>query len=739
MTRGRCAHACGVICLRCACRDLPARFPRFDENTWRFTLAKGKKKQVVKPRRIVSGAVGGPSTGAGLNYEINYALMRALQLLPQVLSFPVRNPFVQVEPRAVGQGAVTRWDLGFEGPNELAEAKLNPTKQDLSEWIARSAEQASSGNTKFLLVYSKSTGRRLIALEQMMRIAGEVGSDKEKFTALVELEEVSDSVSLLAELGENPQELLRRMKLEHVPDHVLDEQINFCCTVLAGPERGKRLRDLLFTRIAEAVPSRATLYVRDLIQAARNDGIQLSATSSIDIPGLPKEIRDTILLLNECPVPIPVEVLGEAVATTPRALFNQLESAGLSDVVVVAADKWKLAPLPVPTPHADGELCARALKAILAFIEVRKYETGGREQVHNAVALARICATTHPEALARMFIALDKPLKCWGDKHLVLDVAELAITAARRVRSRGRAEAEGEAQAMICGKSWALQRIGRLEEAKIAAEISLRLGEEIGWDRNTAYCEKCIGRLFRIMGEATSEPIKKAEFLTASVEHLETAIARFTMSPEFGAQHPEVGDCYSLLGRTYLVSGNGMKAAESVRKATALLSPTDGKDYLDLCILRGELLEPGDRDAAEAHYSEVVDQHCLGDFERSEISARAHFRRAINRAAMGKKTLAMRDFEKAEELWDQLGESENAAQAAWERNQRLGDAITGPALRLLSQESFRLRVSALRVHQDRLAQLSGKRVARRAEPGTEYWLQLIKDARMRVAVEFVQW
>ena len=105
-----------------------------------------------------------------------------------------------------------------------------------------------------------------------------------------------------------------------------------------------------------------------------------------------------------------------------------------------------------------------------------------------------------------MFITIDKPLKAWGDKHLVLDVAELVIGCARRVPSRGRAEVEGEAQAMICGKSWALQRIGRLDEARIAAEKSLELGEDIGWDRNTAYCEKCIGRLYRIMAEEASDP-----------------------------------------------------------------------------------------------------------------------------------------------------------------------------------------------------------------------------------------
>jgi len=48
---------------------------------------------------VVSGAVSGPSTGAGLNYQINYALLRVLRLFPEVLSFPIRNPFIRIEPR----------------------------------------------------------------------------------------------------------------------------------------------------------------------------------------------------------------------------------------------------------------------------------------------------------------------------------------------------------------------------------------------------------------------------------------------------------------------------------------------------------------------------------------------------------------------------------------------------------------------------------------------------------------
>jgi tetratricopeptide (TPR) repeat protein len=700
-------------------------------------MAGTRRKGSSKRASIVSGAVGGPSTGAGLNYQINYALLRLLQIFPEVLSFPARNPAIRLEPRELDGATVTRWDAGFENPREVAEVKLNPTMEDLDQWVERSRAHGGHDGGKFVLVYSKGSVRRLVALNHLIRVAHESGSDAAKFKALIELEDIRDADAFLSNLGPEPQTLLAKMKLLHLPDQVLDGQIDFCCAVLAGQEYGRRLRDMLFARIAEAIPLRATLPVRDLIKTAIDDGIHLNSTPEVDVPGLPDEIRDAVLLLNKCPVSVPVEILANAVGSTTEALSGLLEHA--RGAVLAGEGEWKLAPLPVALPHAPGDLCARGLKAVLSFIDKNRYHDKGRNQVHNAIALARICAHVHPESVARVFITIDKPLKAWGDKHLVLDVAELVIGCARRVPSRGRAEVEGEAQAMICGKSWALQRIGRLDEARIAAEKSLKLGEDIGWDRNTAYCEKCVGRLYRIMAEEASDPEKKRELLDSSRTRLETAIARFSLSPEFGPSHPEIGDCYSLLGRTYLVAQNIKSAWECVGKAGRLLSQNDGKDYLDLRILEGELLERRDREAAESCYSDVLKHEFVGDAERSEIAARAYLRRAKNRTAMGKDELAARDFSKAEELWTRLGEPVNAAVAAWDRL-KMQKALPASALGLLLKEqSLPVRVEVIREHQRRLEPFSGKRIARRSEPGVEYWQQLIKLAREKVAVQDTQW
>src|SRR5260370_13716736 len=287
----------------------------------------------------------------------------------------------------------------------------------------------------------------MVAISNLLRIAREVPSDAAKFLALVDLEEIPDAEGFLSQLGHNPQEVSVRFKVLHPLDHVLDSQLDFLCATLSGREQGKGRRDMVVGGSAAGIPDRATLQVRDLIKLAIDAGIHLHSAPEVDVPGLRTEIKEAMLLLNRCGVPVPVPILANAVGSTPEVLNELLEHA--RGAVLVADGKWKLAPLPVPLPHASGDLCARGLKAILSFIDTNRYHDEGRQQVHNAVALARICASARPDAVARMFITIDKPLKAWGDKHLVLDAAELVIGCARRAPSRGRPEAQGKAQPLI--------------------------------------------------------------------------------------------------------------------------------------------------------------------------------------------------------------------------------------------------------------------------------------------------
>jgi cytochrome c-type biogenesis protein CcmH/NrfG len=52
------------------------------------------------------------------------------------------------------------------------------------------------------------------------------------------------------------------------------------------------------------------------------------------------------------------------------------------------------------------------------------------------------------------------------------------------------------------------------------------------------------------------------------------------MMTDFGEDHPEVGDCYSLLGRTHLFSGRLKEAKMAYRHAERLILDEHSKEYL---------------------------------------------------------------------------------------------------------------------------------------------------------------
>jgi tetratricopeptide (TPR) repeat protein len=697
------------------------------------------RKRTAKP--VVSGATGGPATTAGLIYQVNVTVGRILRLCMDLASSPVANPSVQLEARALsGSGDATRWDLGFALTGELAEIKLNPGKQDLSEWIIRARRQAESANaTQFLFIYGSLRGRRLVSLKHLIRIAVEAGTDQAKFDELVELEDIPETQGLLQELGPEARALLLQMKLVELGESSLSNEIDLFCKELVGPAKSREFRDFLFARVIDGIPHRGTIHVRELVEelvATRE--IQLIPMPRIIMQGLDREVRDALLLLSICPSPLPEAVLASAVGVSAWALKESLSSANVRRCVALENDKWRLLPSPTQIPKADAVLSGQALRALLIFISEHKYQLAGREQVRNALTLAQACMHEDPREVARMFIYLDKPLKGIGDKFLVLRAAEMAISAAKRANPRDKPEAQGEAHAMICGKSWALQRTGHLSEALIVARDSRDLGCAIQWDRNTAYCEKCIGRLYRLQAEQTNDTEQKATLIKESVAHLQEAIRLFSELSDFGPEHPEVGDCYSLLGRTWFAAGNEKEALQAVQKADELIIEQRSKDYLDLLILRGELAERSNREKAEALYSEVLQQEANGDSERSEIVARAYLQRGIIRAAMGKKPEARTDLTAAKRLWDRLEETGNSARAEWELF-KLDGAVTPNAASVLSGVPLPVRVEAIRIHQERLKDYTGPKVARRAEPGTEYWKKLLPEASTKAAVKSQKW
>jgi tetratricopeptide (TPR) repeat protein len=690
-----------------------------------------------KVQNAAAPMAGGPSTARGVNFQSKYAVFRAFQAIQQHLTSPIINPVVQPEAR-VGQGdSSTQWDVSVSVPNDLAEVKSNPNRKDIIEFLDRVlfAERQPAPKRSYLFVYGRAGNSLLNALEQLRRTAIEARGEPVDFERLRGLKDIPNGNELLARLGTDAVALLCTIRLENLTECALDSVLTSYANALAG-NNASQLIDLTFFALSQGAAARAGFAATELIELARSRGIALGAPPDLDPPEQEKELTDSLAVLQAAADGLPIDILAQSVRQSPAVLKEKLEVLSGKKLLSEIGDRWKVMPFLRRLMFSSPEICASALRAVLSWIDLRKGQLIPRADIMCALTLAEVAVTDRPEAVARIFITLDKPLKRLGDKHLVLAAANLAIDAARAARPRPNEVIEGEAQALICGRSWVFQRINRLDEARVAASASLRMGQAIGWDRNTAFCEKCIGRLCRIEAERPENAHRKVELLKESIAHLETAISAFTSMGNM----PEVGDCWSLLGRTYLISGQMKEAAAAAEKAKALISDFESKDYFDLLILMGDLAEARrDFQAAEALYSDAVKLQATSDSERSEILARAYYQRGKSYAAQHRNGFAVRDFHKAAAIWQQLDEPEMESRSAWEE-MRLSIELPNDLLAALRDERPAVKVRAVRIYQERMRATAGKTTAKRMKsPGSAFWIELIKQARRQEVSESPEW
>jgi tetratricopeptide (TPR) repeat protein len=305
--------------------------------------------------------------------------------------------------------------------------------------------------------------------------------------------------------------------------------------------------------------------------------------------------------------------------------------------------------------------------------------------------------------------------------------------AAARCQPRSKKEVEAEAKALICGVSWALQRMRRLPEALAIAQESLELGESIDYARNTAFCKKCLGRMYRLEAEESHDLARRRQLLDQSAKVLREAIDCFTKL--LGAENPEVGDCYSLLGRTILLGGDYREAQAEANKAYRLLANHDDKDYLDLCILLGDLASrQKEFELAERYYGEVLSKRLPEEnAEECEIFTRSFFSRGVCRSVAGQKSMASADFHEALRIWTALDDAFLASQAEWALIRSSGE-LDEAALNILGSEIFPVRVMAYELHQLKLASSASGGLSRRSEADVIYWNQVVREAREEVAI-----
>jgi len=687
-----------------------------------------------------SGARGGPSTGHGLNYQIDFATRDTLDYMSRALCAPHRIWEVRIEPRVTTSDELTSWDIGFNPDDSLFEVKLKPTAEEIEEWVARVALDGNENQQRdFHLIYSKGAGRYLNELTRLIRIAIEANGNPADFQSKCNAEGVADNDRYLRALGANAFELLRRMSIDQVPEYLLRSDIEFRARQLASEPGGQRLHAFLFKKFHEAIPHRRSFAIVDLIDEAREIGIELQSPTAADTSDISGTARSALVVLQACSLGIPLEVIAAAVNNSD--IESELKELKDRDVLLVDNDLWSMRRLPTPirSPDEQGVL-ARCLSALVAHIEQSSPDTDIRPHVRNVIALAGRCKLTSPGLVASVFTKLDKRLKQLGNKRLVWFVANLSIEAAKiaappGVKERDAEIVEAEARALICGTSWAFQRLHKISKARVDADESFDLAKDMGLDRTLAFCLKCRGRLCRMEAEAMPIGQTRTLKLHDSINLLNEAIEKFSQLSDFGPDAPDVGDCYSLMGRTYLQLRDFQAARSAIAKAYDRILDLSSKDYIDLLILNGdfEAASGDDRQSARRFYQQALEINPGGDPEISEMRARAYFHSAINDEAAGNRTRAKVGYQSASDIWSQLQDEDFAALAAW-HHIRLDEVVSKSALQLLLKESKnpRVRVETVRIHLEKV-KLAKPAIGRREEPPMNYWKQLIRKAKQRIA------
>ena len=272
--------------------------------------------------------------------------------------------------------------------------------------------------------------------------------------------------------------------------------------------------------------------------------------------------------------------------------------------------------------------------------------------------------------------------------------------------------------------------MGCLDLAADEAGKSLELSRLLNLQTNLAFCMKCMGRLERMRAENDHDPASSRAWFDASLAMLTDAVRAFSENDDFGSQDPEVGDCYSLLGRTCLSMGNVGEAFKYAELASGILVDKSSKDFLDLEILKGDLAtEVGDYAQAHSHYRQVLDVAHQDDYQLSEIVARAFVSRGKLYIRTTQLDSASADLAHAATIWDAYDESELAGESRWEAY-RAQFRFPPPILRILEDEpSFAIRSDACGRYVDGIDQARGNALSRRQRPDARIIQRCLKDAR----------
>ena len=150
-----------------------------------------------------------------------------------------------------------------------------------------------------------------------------------------------------------------------------------------------------------------------------------------------------------------------------------------------------------------------------------------------------------------------------------------------------------------------------------------------------------------------------------------------------------------------------------------------------------DLMLHTDRRTAESMYSDVLKiESANDDAQKSEVIARAYLKRGKVRTDLGDKEKALKDFQQAAKIWDELKDP-TADFAHWEI-ERTAPWVDEESQQLLTREPVGVRVRAARIVSEETTQRSVARSHRR-KLSQPYLRGVISQAKERWAVERPVW
>ena len=453
--------------------------------------------------------------------------------------------------------------------------------------------------------------------------------------------------------------------------------------------------------------------------------VSKSTLSVSDLLSIGEKLKDSV----------PIRVIEKALEMSGSEFIDHIIPESKGQVILVNRTEVQF---DVKHPFVSNQIITRKLiYQLLNFIEEHSRNLQGIRQCCNAYTLFLELEPDVQRLIApRLFDVLDRPMKALGDKNLVLRVAKKCIEVTNHT-DRTPDEAECEARVRICGTSWAYQRLGKLDLAASEAIASIGLSNRMNLTKNLAFSYKCNGRLARLRAEKSTDIGSRMSFLQESVDQLTTAIDRFSQHEEYGPKHPEIGDCHSLLARTFLLKGEVKEAIKHVEEASTLIAVDASKDYYDLQIVIGDIAaRRGDIRAAHTSYTNVIKHDRNHDYQMSEIVARAFRQRGKLYTKKNNKPKAESDLTKAAEIWESYEEKWLAAEAKWEAI-LVSEDFPKSVLRVFDQETSPLvKAHAFHLFEKKRETASKTHNLRAQRVGHDVtiWERILREARNNLAL-----